>query len=93
MKRKICRIKRLRGPHLVQFGEKNNPDPGIEILRKMGYLVYEDPGNADIGQFIVTDRTLTYGDCRRFYKRLGIDLEWWKDTHFSEIPGEELQPA
>lgn len=93
MKRITCRIQRLKGPQLICFGQNNDPDPAIEFLRGLGYLVYENPGNADIGQFIVSDRTLTYGDCRRYYKRLAIDLKWWKETHFSEITGEELQEA
>lgn len=93
MKRIIRRIKHLRGPQLIQFGERNDPDPAIEFIKRLGYLVYENPGNADIGEFIVSDRTLTYGDCRRYYKRLGIDLVWWKECRFSDMPGEELQPA
>ena len=93
MKKIICRIKRLRGPHLIQFGQNNDPDPAIEFIRGLGYLVYENPGQADVGEFIVSDSTLTYGDCQRYHKRLGIDLKWWHSTTFSEIPGEELQDA
>lgn len=91
--RRVARIKRLRGPHLLQFGEDGDPDRVIEFLKGMGYFVYENPGNADIGEFIVSDRTVTYGDCRRYYKRLGIDLDWWKETSFVDMPNEELQEA
>lgn len=91
MKHRKAKIKPFKGATMVTCESYDN-DEWMDFIAGMGYFIYENPLHETA--YIISDKTMTYGDLKKSALRFSIDLDWWNnETDLNSMLTEELDAA